>query len=403
MWTEKYRPKKIKDVIGQESATSELLKFVLKNKVHRRADKKSVILYGPSGTGKTSAAYALASELGYELIEINASDFRNKMQIDNVVGKALSQRSLFAKAKIIVVDELEGISGDKDRGGILEIGNLIMESFWPIILITSKPFDKKLKAIRNNSELIQFKKLDSVSITKILQKICQEEGIEADYGILRKIASNALGDARAAINDLCTASVFSGKKIEEKDFLASEREKEQDIFNALRIVFKSKSASTALGAFDNVDMDLDEIFLWIDENLPKEYRSSELAMAYDKLSRADVFKGRIRRQQYWNFLPYIYALITAGIAVSKKKVNEGFMSYKPTSRLLKIWIENRTKKVTISQKYAKVLHCSKKKARAEMPYLSMIYSGMLKNKQPTENLNKQLGLDNEEIEYLSSI
>jgi len=402
MWTEKYRPKKIKDIIGQESAISELLRFILRSKSHKYRDKKSVILYGPSGTGKTSAAYALASELGYELIEINASDFRNKEQIDNVVGKALSQRSLFAKAKIIVVDELEGISGDKDRGGVLELGKLIMESFWPIILITSKPFDKKLKAIRKNSELIQFKRINSISIVKLLQKICKDEGIEADYDILRKIASNSLGDARAAVNDLYTAVVFAGKKIEEKDFLASEREKEQDIFNALRIVFKSKSAVATLGAFDNVDMDLDEILLWIDENLPKEYRSDELAMAYDKLSRADVFKGRIRRRQYWNFLPYIYALITAGIAVSKKKVNEGFMSYKPTSRLLKIWIENRTKKVTISQKYAKVIHCSKKKARVEMPYISMIYSGMLKNKQPVEQFNKQLGLDDEEIEYLTA-
>jgi len=285
----------------------------------------------------------------------------------------------------------------------LELEKLIMESFWPIILITGKPFDKKLKSIRKDSELIQFKKIDSINMIKILQKVCKEEGIEADYSFLRKIASNSLGDARAAINDLQTASIFAGKKLEEKDFLASEREKEQDIFNALRIVFKSKSANAVLGAFDNVDMDLDEIFLWLDENLPKEYRSSELAEAYDKLSRADVFKGRIRRQQYWNFLPYIYALITAGIAVSKKKVNEGFMSYKPTSRLLKIWIENRTKKMTIAVKYAKMIHCSKKKARTEMPYFSMIYAGMLKNKQPTEQLNKQLSLDNDEIEYLSSL
>ena len=80
-------------------------------------NKKPLLVHGPPGTGKTASVYAIANELGYEVVEANASDFRDKNSINSVVGSALNQVSLFKKGKIILIDELEGFSGNADRGG----------------------------------------------------------------------------------------------------------------------------------------------------------------------------------------------------------------------------------------------------------------------------------------------
>src|SRR3989344_1181590 len=109
-FAEKYRPSSLKEVIGNQVTLMKLRKAV--------SEKKPVLLYGLTGTGKTSAVQALAKDLNYELIEVNASDTRNKDSIHSVIGSAASQMSLFSKGKIILIDEVDGLSGQKDRGGI---------------------------------------------------------------------------------------------------------------------------------------------------------------------------------------------------------------------------------------------------------------------------------------------
>ena len=77
--------------------------------------------------------------------------------------------------------------------------------------------------------------------------------------------------------------------------MVRERNKEIDIFNALRLIFKGKPTDETLKIFDSVKMPLDEIILWVEKNIPEEYSGRELAKAYDLLSKVDLFKGRI----YW--------------------------------------------------------------------------------------------------------
>src|SRR3989344_2606521 len=112
---QKYLPKKPSDLKGQQEALKQLETFIDQFK---RQKKKAALIYGTSGTGKTSAVYCLASERNVEVIEVNASEFRNKEGIDRIVGGALGQQSLFSKGKIILIDEVDGISGTKDRGGL---------------------------------------------------------------------------------------------------------------------------------------------------------------------------------------------------------------------------------------------------------------------------------------------
>jgi len=70
-WTEKYRPKKLREVVGNDKAIEELSAWA--EDVFKAKSKKGAILHGPAGCGKTSAAYALAAEKGWEVIELNLS------------------------------------------------------------------------------------------------------------------------------------------------------------------------------------------------------------------------------------------------------------------------------------------------------------------------------------------
>jgi replication factor C large subunit len=179
-----------------------------------------------------------------------------------------------------------------------------------------------------------------------------------------------------------------------------DRDKTESMLSALVKVFKSTDPSIALKAFDNVEEDMDQWFLWIDQNLPNEYTEPEdLANAYEFMSRADVLRGRITRRQHWRFLAYINDLLTAGIAVSKKEKGKKFVQYKPTSRILKLWFakQKNAKKKAISEKIAERTHCSKKEMIKNIPYIKTIFEN---NKKMGEHIAKELELDLEEIDWL---
>ncbi len=393
----KYVPKTTREIFGQEENVRLLKNFIINFK---REKKKSALIYGPSGVGKTSAAYTIANDLGYEIYETNASEFRNAEQINQKVGNAIKQRSLFAKEKIILVDEIDGLSGHEDRGGIQAIVKLIGDSSYPIILTATNPFDNKFSSLRSKSNLIEFKALDYLSIFKILKRICELEKIKHEEEVLKMLSRKAGGDARAAINDLQTLTQAKRElTIEGLEELA-DRNRTVNIMSALNKIFKTTDLKIAISAFDDVEEDLDEQLLWIDENLPKEYTNpEELAEAYEMLSKADVFNRRIKRWQHYRFLVYINALITAGIASAKKEKYKHLVQYKPTGRLLKIWWANQklAKKKDIAAKIAIKTHSSKKEVlKSTMPYLPV----MFKDKEMRDNIINELDLNEEEVEWL---
>ncbi|MBI2655730.1 replication factor C large subunit [Candidatus Woesearchaeota archaeon] len=399
-YTHKYTAKSAKDIIGQDEVIAKLRNFIAN---FSNEKKNSALIYGSSGTGKTSSVYAIANELGYEVIEVNASEFRNAEQINLKVGNAMKQRSLFASGKIILVDEIDGLSGHQDRGGIQAITKLIEISTYPVILTATNPFDNKFSSLRSKSAMMEFKPLDHLSIFNILKVICGNEKIKHDDELLKALARRAGGDARAAINDF--QSLTQGKKEMTKESLEelSGREKTENIMSALNRIFKTTDLKIAISAFDNVDEDLDQQLLWIDENLPKEYTNpKELAKAYEMLSKADVFSRRIRRWQHYRFLIYINALITAGIASAKKEKNKNLVEYKPTGRILKLWWANQrnAKKKAIAEKIALKTHSSKKDIlKSTMPYIPI----MFRNKEMGKSIVKELELEEEEVGWLKKM
>ncbi|MBI2559106.1 replication factor C large subunit [Candidatus Woesearchaeota archaeon] len=393
----RYVPKTTKEIFGQDENIKKLKNFIVN---FAKEKKNSALIYGTSGVGKTCSAYAIANELGLEVIEVNASDFRNAEQINQKIGNAIKQQSLFARGKIILVDEVDGLSGREDRGGIQALLKLIEDSPYPLILTSTNPFDNKFSSLRSKSSLIEFKQLDHLSIFKILKGICEHEKIKYQDDVLKALSRRSGGDARAAINDLQALAHEKKELAEESLEELSERNKTDNIMAALNKIFKTTDLKIAISAFDNVEEELNEQLLWIDENLPKEYTNpEELAKAYEMLSKADVFNRRIKRWQHYRFLVYINALITAGIASAKKEKYKALVGYKPTGRILKLWWANQkaAKKKDIAEKIAAKTHSSKKEIlKSTMPYIPI----MFKNKEMRNNIINQLELEPEEVEWL---
>ncbi|MEM3091391.1 MAG: replication factor C large subunit [Candidatus Pacearchaeota archaeon] len=394
-WVEKYRPRYLSEIRGQKEVVYRIREFIkvecLKKFNIRDKERKVIIFYGPSGTGKTTMGHVIAREVGAELFELNASDLRNSEKLRQILKPATEQASLTKKSKVILIDEIDGIS-EEDESGIPIILSIIETTYYPMIITANDIWNKKFLELRKKSELIQFKEIDPKIIREVLIEILEKEKKFLQEDIINDIAIKSKGDLRAAINDL---QAVVNLKDSQKIILIDERNKELDIFNALKILFKEKPNNTMLNLFDSVKKPMDEIILWIEENIPTEYKGVELAKAYDILSKVDIFGKRIIRQQYWRLLIYQNALLSYGISSSKKDEKIAFVRYRKPTRILKMWMNNNKidKKKAIAKKYAKHVHIGEKRALREF---STIKQFLLNPK-----IQEELRLSEEEIEYLN--
>lgn len=394
LFTIKYTPKNTDQVFGQQSAISQLRSFIVN---YKQQQHKSALLLGPIGCGKTSSIHALAKELKYDIVELNSSDLRNAENITQFLNSALGQQSLFFTPKIVLIDEVDNISGIADRGCIPALMKALEKSSFPVILTANDIEDSKFKALAKSSQVIPYHKLQYRTVAHCLQWVCEQENIKFDEKAINSLARQVDGDMRAALIDL------QGSSVTKKFFFTdatnlSDRKRTETILNALMIIFKSSSIETALPALENVEMEPRDIIHWIDENMPKEYLSAKaLAKGYEYLSRADVFQGRIMNRQHWRFLAYINDLLTAGISSAKEEKNPQFVTYQRTMRFLRLWqakIKNAKKK-EIAAKLALKTHTSTSVAEQQIPYLQVMFQ-----KGAGLSIAHELDLNEEEVNWL---
>jgi len=383
--SEKYRAKKYFEFVGQENAIREVKSFL-----QNFPKKKALLLFGPAGTGKTSLALTTAHEAQFEILELNASDLRNRLSLEQKLAPATLQKSLFNKSKIILMDEVDGVTGT-DRGGIAELVTLINSTKYPIIMTCNDVWQSKLSPLRQKSKLVEMKKINLGDIISLLLKIAEKENLNKSPQFLKQIAIKSQGDLRAAINDLESYSLVSDLNVD----IMEKRDVQENIFNILRRLFKERS--DFLHLFDNSELSLDQILLWIEENIPKEYANEALAKAYQALGNADLFRGRIYKNQSWRFLIYQNVFQSAGVSYAKKGTREGFTRYEKPKRILKIWLNNQkiAKKKTIAKKYARLVHCSTKRAMRDFTLIAPIIK--------QEDVQKKLKLSDEEIAYVNML
>jgi replication factor C large subunit len=406
-WAEKYRPQRLSEVAGNPGAVRTIANWAEEWRAGV-PEKRALLLHGPAGVGKTSIALALAKELGYDSIELNASDTRTYAVINRIVGAASRQGSLHSQdgKKLIILDEVDGIHGKAEYGGLRALKKWVKETLQPMVLIANDPYVLP-REFRSLTQMIQLKRINQRTILKVLKDICSREGVETDERVLKIIAINANGDLRAAINDL-QALTQGRKKLGLGDIdVLTIRDSELRIFDTLIRIFKTSSCDRAREAVNESGEDPELIMKWLQENLPREYEDPEdLATAFERLSKADMYMGRIKRRQAWNLLPYAIDMLSAGIAMAKKQRYRRFVRYQ-YPKLFTLYAQTRKnravqdsiagkikgKRGTVNEK----VHCSKKIAVEEFfPLLKTVL-----NNDPSAGakIASELGLELEEIRY----
>ncbi|UCH31596.1 MAG: replication factor C large subunit [Candidatus Bathyarchaeota archaeon] len=378
-WIVKHRPRSAKEVVGNRRAI-EIFERWLRSWEHAIPTQRAAFLHGPPGIGKTVIVEALAQDLGAELIERNASDYRTEEKIRQVAGFASQYMGFFGKNRIILLDEMDGVYGTVDRGAIPAITEIIKNTRYPIVLIANDFWNKKFVSFRDKKKflIIEFKKPSVNDIFKHLKKICVKESLPADDDALRFLAQRSQGDVRSGVNDL--QALGQGKKrllFSDVSWLAY-RDRKDVIFSVLRQVLYSKSCKAAKQMVDLADVDIDMLFEWIYENLPYHFNiPSELAAAMEALATADLYRGRIRQTQNWKLMRYVIDFMTAGVAMARRKSKpSGWVPFRFPQRIrtLSTSRAERKKKSEIGKKIKQRMHVSVGVANKDvLPFLKIIF------------------------------
>jgi replication factor C large subunit len=401
-WTVKHKPKSLNEIVGNEEAIEKLANWV-KSWDKSRPQKRAALLYGPPGVGKTVSVEALANDLDMELVERNASDYRTEDAVQKFAGLASQSGTLLGKKRLILFDELDGITGKEDRGGVGAITQIVKTALVPIILIANNAYDPRLGALRFYCLLLEFRKPPVGEVMKHLSRICQRENIMADEPALKFIAQRSEGDVRSAVNDL--QALAQGKKTlayEDVSWLAY-RDRKEAIFNILRLIFYGKSVESARRAVDMADVDPDMLFQWIYENVPYHLRDpNDLANAMDSLAKADLYRGRIQKSQNWVLTRYVLDFMTAGVAMARERTQPaGFvpLRFPERIRMLSKTRSERQMQAHIGLNIKKRCHISAKGATKEiLPYIRIIFENDAKM---AAGLVKWFDFDEATIEYLA--
>lgn len=393
LWVEKYSPNSLDEVIGNSESIQKMREWAenWKNGIKQ----KPLLLYGKNGIGKTISAIALAKEYDFDLLELNSSDTRNAERIQKTAGLSSVSTTFSGKKRMILLDEIDGLFGNNDKGGANAILKVIQNSECPIIMTANDIWDMKLSSIRNVSEKVEFKKIMWNSIAKYLKGIVEIENKIVPDKLVMDVAKNASGDLRSAINDL---QMLASVDAIESDFeLIGERDREQSIYASIQNILKTMQFHKSRDSLKNLNEEPDFVLKWIDENIPREYTKPEdLKKAYDTLSRADIYLERAFSTRDYGFWKYASDLMTAGISLSKQEHYKSFTKYGFPSLIknLSASKSERGTRKSIAVKIAQKTHVST--STAIQDYIPMIKE--LINDKPAE-VNAYFNFDEEELEF----
>ncbi|MFC6824534.1 replication factor C large subunit [Halopelagius fulvigenes] len=331
-WTEKYRPSTLAEVRGNNKARDAFEEWAKTWDDHREA----VVLHGAPGVGKTSAAHALANDMGWESVELNASDQRTADVIERFAGRAAMNTTLAGSSagdstgrgegrQLVILDEADNIHGNYDRGGAGAITRLVKKSNQPIVLIANEYYDMS-NGLRNAAREIEFRDVSSRSIVPVLRDILRKEEIEFDSEALDHLAEVNKGDLRSAINDL-QAAADGKERLTVEDVVTGSRDKSVGLFEFLDAVLKEDSARDALQSAYSVDETPDDLTKWVEDKVSIVYEPDELARAYEFLANADVWLGRVRASQEYSYWRYATDNLAAGVAASRDRTRGGWTRY----------------------------------------------------------------------------
>ncbi len=423
-WTEKYRPVHLKDVVGNERQRVRMLKWGRAwaegcpigescSSGEEIARKKALVLAGPPGIGKTTSALALANDMGWSVIEMNASDTRNADAVRGIaLAGAITQgfteegdfvRSEEGERKLIILDEADNLSGNADRGGVKAIVDLIKRTSQPVILIVNdlyslqrrSSFFKKRKG--SPVEILVFERPSDSEVEEFLSMVAEKEGLDMERSVIREIAVRAAGDVRGALNDL-QSFAYSGASMD--DVLSSGiRDRELDMTGALRHLHRSTKISEGISYLRRIDGEPSGTLLWLDELVPMLAGSERsLYESFEHLSMADVYLSRVWRRQQYSLWKYASDEMAASLVLMKDR--------RPfPSRFFPMWLmamsrsrNARRIRYSLALKLAKHMHTTTDRVLQDiLPAFTALF---IRDEEFMDEMIWKLDLDEKEVDFL---
>ncbi len=337
-WAEKYRPKHLADLVGNKEAIRQMISWAQ----NWTPDSEPLILYGKPGIGKTSSAIALATDMDWEVVELNASDQRTKAVIERVAGTSASTGSLTGSGKkLIILDEADNIQGNSDRGGAKAIVEVIKIACQPIILIANDFYGLD-SAIRSQCTKILFRSAQARTITPRLKEICIEEGVSCDISALNDISERSGGDIRSAVTMLYAATI-GRTNLHDEDLATSRKDSRSTIFDLVAATLSKKSSRSLIDLAFEVDETPDTELQWVEGNLGLLKDAGTISRAYQAVSRSDQYLGRTFKNQYYTLWRYATATMLLGVNDSVSGSGGGFMKIMPPERWRRMSTAKRQK------------------------------------------------------------
>lgn len=230
LWTTKYAPTSLNMLCGNKGQVEKLQTWLRNWRRNAKANFKlpgkdgsglyrAVMIHGPPGIGKTTAAHLVAKLEGYDVVETNASDTRNKKLLETGLLGVLDTTSLQGyfsgvgkkvetekKNLVLIMDEVDGMSAG-DRGGVGALAAVAKKTRVPLILICNDRRLPKMKPFDHVTYELPFKRPTADQIRARLSTICFREGLKIPPQVLDSLIEGTHADIRQVINMLSTVKL----------------------------------------------------------------------------------------------------------------------------------------------------------------------------------------------------
>jgi len=324
-WTELYRPKNFEHLIGNEEVRFNVLKWLVK----WFPGAKPLFLIGPPGVGKTTIVKILSSFLNYDLIELNASDTRSGPQLEKLVSPLYNNTSIFGKKILLFVDEVDGIYGREDIGGLEILINIVKASNFPIIFVANAN-NIRLKNLSKLCKIFKFQHISANLLWMFLNYVLNKQGYSLTCDDKKWIVEKSNGDVRTMLNHAqvkCTGYGMFDREIFKVDISDGLNEffqsKKKDDARKILLSLDGKYPDPRYG-LSSEERRKDIVNSLFTSIVSSNLEIKNLSVLLDSLSQIDLHVARINKNRNWTLLRYMNNLI---VELLYEKIQNNIISY----------------------------------------------------------------------------